>query len=382
MASYQERGGRWQLRVRHRLLPKPFFHTFETEGEARAYGEQLEALLARGVVPVELMQREVARDEPMLAAVIAEYLRLGSPAPSDIDLLGVLHGEVGDVRVMHISIQWVEQYIHRLKIQKNYAPGTIRKRVESLGRVVDWHFRRITMRGEHPPANPFRLMPRGYSVYTERDRAALHQVGGDVRHDVTRDRRLSADEQQAILFALAGGRRVGRERPLMVDPAFVLLFQLIVNTGLRLSEAYRLRVDQVDLVRNVLNVEGSKGHRGKLKPRVVPLVSFLRPMLADWLAGRDGLLFPWWDGAEAGRPRAKTRLGMRFRTLFDYAGVTGFTEHDLRHEATCRWFEMRDQRGGWLFSEVEVCRIMGWSDTRMALRYASLRGEDLSARLG
>ena len=384
MASYQERGGRWQVRVRHKLLPKPFFHTFDNEADARRYGEQLEALLARGVVPVELMQPKVQRDEPMLAAVIAQYLRFASPAPTDIELLTLLHRRVDSIRVVNITVQWVEQFIHNMKIKDNYAPGTIRKRVESLGRVLDWHFRRVTEAGAYPPANPFRLMPRGYSVYTQRDKDALAESGqGEVKHDVSRNRRLAAHELHAILAALDGVKRPDRERPLTVEPAFVLLFQLIVNTGLRLSEAYRLRVEQVDLQRNVLNVEGSKGHRGKLKPRVVPLVPMLRPMLASQVAGQEphALVFPFWDGTEEGRPRAKTRLAMRFRSLFNYAALVDFTEHDLRHEATCRWFEMRDARGGWLFSEVEVCKIMGWSDTRMALRYASLRGEDLAARL-
>ena len=36
---------------------------------------------------------------------------------------------------------------------------------------------------------------------------------------------------------------------------------------------------------------------------------------------------------------------------------------------------------GWIFSETEICKIMGWKDTRMMLRYASLRGQDLSSRL-
>lgn len=177
MASYQRRGDKWQLRVKHPLLPKPFFHSFSSEEDARNYGTQLEALLAAGVVPAELLERKVVRDEPMLAAIIAQYLRLGSPAPSDITLLTILHREVGNVRVLHITIQWVEQYVHNLKVQQNHAPGTIRKRVESLARVLDWHFRRITQRGEHPPANPFRLMPRGYSLYSQRDKDLLAKSG-------------------------------------------------------------------------------------------------------------------------------------------------------------------------------------------------------------
>jgi hypothetical protein len=62
--------------------------------------------------------------------------------------------------------------------------------------------------------------------------------------------------------------------------------------------------------------------------------------------------------------------------------VPHFTEHDLRHEACCRWVTMRGADGrGWLFNEVEISKIMGWSDTSTMASYASLRGEDLSARL-
>ena len=55
--------------------------------------------------------------------------------------------------------------------------------------------------------------------------------------------------------------------------------------------------------------------------------------------------------------------------------------HDLRREAKCRWVEPRDAGGRWVFSEVEICKIMGWTDPRMMLRYASLRGTDLADRL-
>ena len=57
-------------------------------------------------------------------------------------------------------------------------------------------------------------------------------------------------------------------------------------------------------------------------------------------------------------------------------------EHDLRHEATCRWLELRDAAGGWMFRLEEVNRIMGWStSSTMAQRYASFRGADLAQRL-
>ena len=162
-----------------------------------------------------------------------------------------------------------------------------------------------------------------------------------------------------------------------------MLTALILDTGVRLSEGFTMRDDQIDLARRIIDVEGSKGHRGKLKPRTVPIKRALLDRLTVYLDGRTGRLFPaLWDGTPADKRKAGHRLTQRYRAAFDITGLTHLTEHDLRHEATCRWFELRKPDGGWVFSDIEVCRIMGWTDTKLALRYLSLRGEDLSAPAG
>lgn len=367
-ASIQARGRRFQLRLTDRLLPAPFFRTFDTLPQAQEYRDMALSLLGRGILPLELLPAEerAAGDRRSLRSVIEAYLAAAPSASSERDLLAVVMEEVGGVRAAGLSYSWVEEYVRGLK-GRRLAPGTIRKRVGALGRVLDWYH--LSSSGE-ARQNPFRLLPRGYSTYSAHD--------GEPVFDVHRDRRLLPAEEARIRAALAGERRPDRERPLSIDPAFTLLFELIVSTGLRLSEAYRLRWDQVDAARGVLRVEGSKGHRGALKPRVVPLVRSLREALKS---GGEGLVFPFWDGTPEGRARTTSKLSARFRGLFDYARVADCTEHDLRHEAACRWFEMRSPDGRWLFSDVEVCRIMGWKDLRMALRYASLRGEDLADRL-
>lgn len=379
MASIQERSGKWQLRVVHKLLPKPFFDTFTDEVEARAYGVQLESLLDRGIVPVELLEAGKRGDNPLLKRLIEDCLADSSVAPSDQSTLNLLNKSVGAVRLLSVTAAWADAWVVDLKTVQHLAPSTIRKRVESLARVIDGYWR---LKNDVAPANPLRLMPRGYSQVTEREAALLQASDLIVKRDVQRDRRLWPQEYARVRSALAGERREGRERSLEVDDDFSLLFELIVNTGLRLSEAYSLRVDQVDLARWVLRVAGSKGHRGVIKPRVVPLVIELRELLAERCRRRVGLLFPFWNGTKEDKKLATGRLSQRFSTLFSFAQVDDFTEHDLRHEATCRWVEMRDPAGRWVFSEIEVCKIMGWSDFKMMLRYASLRGEDLSARLG
>lgn len=375
--NIQQRGGRFQMRVRHALLPKPFFSTFDSEAEAAAYGAQLEALLARGIVPAELAAAPARRaDDPLVIEVIRAYSRAAHVAPSDSEVLDVLVRETPGLRVSGVTFAWCDEYVRRLKRVNNLAPGTIRKRVGSLARVLDWHIRQTTAPGAQPIPNALRLLPRGYSAYTPDDVA----TGAKAKRDTVRNRRLAPEEYQRILQALSGHKRPDRERALAHDPAFALLFHLLVDTGLRLFEAYRLRVASIDFAQGIINVDGSKGHHGAIKPRVVPLKPALREQLRVWCDGRVGLVFPFWDGSAEDKDKASGRLTARFRVLFDYAGVPDFREHDLRHEATCRWVEMRNATG-WVFSEIEVCKIMGWSDTRMMLRYASLRGSDLASRL-
>jgi integrase len=386
MASVQKRGNKYQLRVKNKLLPRPFFFTFDTEAEALGYGDQLEALLARGVVPQEMLAAPAARgDDPKLVDLIDEYKRTQPVTDSDAALLDIVARALVGLRVSGVTFLWAEKYVKDLKVSRNLAPGSIRKRIGTLARVLDWHWLRVADKNPdngNVRANPLRLLPDGYSAYSRIDRQAVKAAGGEAKVDVSRERRLAPAEEQRVRLALSGVKRDDKERALPVDPDLTMLFDLILDTGLRLREAYRLRLDQFDLERGIIHVEGSKGRRGVIKPRVVPLKRELRERLKKWLKGKGkGLVFPFWDGQPESLANTTSRLSSRFRTLFDYAGVEDFTEHDLRHEATCRWFELKKPRVGWVFSDLEICKIMGWTTTKMALRYLSLRGEDLANRL-
>ena len=361
MASIQQiKNGKFQVRIKNKVLPKPLFFTFDTEAEARSYADNATSLLKQGVVPQVLMdlsaQKKDSADatQHRVAAVIRSYLGAAPVTDSDAKLLGVITGELpGGLLVSDITVKWAESYVLSLKTGrhslpgassrkvKNLAPGSIRKRVESLARVLDWHWRRETPAGGVAPPNPLRSMPKGYSTYTAAEAKMAQANGLEAKKDVERNRRLSPDEEQRVVRVLMGEVVGDMSAPEAPAPAMLMLFRLTLATGLRLQEAYTLRVEQVDFARGLIAVDGSKGHRGVIKPRSVPMLP----------------------------------------SLFSRAGVPDFTEHDLRHSACCAWFELRAPDGRWVFSDVEICKIMGWSNYAMILRYASLRGEDLVARL-
>lgn len=380
MASVRlTKSGNFELRVRNRLLPKDLHFTFNDEAAAHDYGAQLEALLAQGIVPKELIE-EKSEPMPRLHAIIRAWQHHGSLSRTDNDVLDLITAEIGKLRLDEITYAWCEQWVSDMKLKANLAPSTIRKRIGALSRTLDWHMRKTP---KLALANPLRMLPRGSASYSAKDAAAVTSAGKRVKVDTVRDRRLRPGEHERIMRALAGHKRPDRERALPVDHDLSDLYLLIVHTGLRLREAYTVRASQVQ--GNTLRVRSSKQWHGREAWRNVPMVKEIRPMMAQraQAAAPDRLIFQFWDGDPEGLDQVSARLSRRFTTLFAYAGCVGLTEHDLRHEATCRWYEMRRPDGAWLFREAEIEKIMGWAPgSSMGSRYASFRAEDLADRLG
>lgn len=381
-------GKGFQLRVTHKLLPKPYYDTFPSREEAEAFGTQMEHLLKNGVVPHELAKEAPKTVNPLMLEVIKGYESLGAVNPMEKELLSATTEDMLGVRLNDITPTWVDHFIHKLKFVNNNAPGTIRKKVSMYGRILDWHFRRTTPQGTLAPGNPFRGLKRGYSVYTRDDAkklAALPTSEGEkakrAKKDVQRNRRMLPAEYERVKLSMQGKKFPGQPWHREADPELEMLLDLIIDSGLRQREAYRLDTAHLYLDRGFMDVPGSKGRDGEIKPRIVPLKPHLVERLKAYTEGMEGLLFHWWDGTPEHLDIATDNLGQVFRRLFKYAKVPDFKEHDLRHEACCRWFELRGNDGRWLYSDVEICKIMGWSDYSMVLRYASIRGEDLASRM-
>lgn len=383
----QKPSGKWEIGLRHPSLPggRKYF-TFDTEAEANAYAEQWRLMKLADIAPPAELLRATPKTAVTVAHVVRAWMNSGLAAPSQQSALGSVVMEVGSVRLADVSYKWLMEYVRSLKVKNNLTPTTIKHRVQALGRSIDEYLR------HHPEVvmqNPTHLLPKGYANYSEVDAKLAIAAGGEAKENVARDRRLHPGEHEKIFAALSGYQREDRQRALQLKGgnALLTMYLLIVNTGLRLKEAYTLTRGQVDMSGKVIRVQNSKQRHGKVSFREVPMRPEVHVALDAYLSTRSLLpsepLFPFIH-EEPGLTikQVSSRLSSRFGLAFEYVGIMGLNEHDLRHEATCRWLELKDATGNWLFRLEEVNRIMGWSsNSTMAQRYASFRGSDLAARL-
>lgn len=384
----QKPSGKWEIGLRHPSLPggRKYF-SFDSEHEAIAYAEQWKMMKKADLPPPsELTKPTAPGDSVRLMRVLGQWSESGFAAPTQVGTLRTVSAEVGSTRLLDANYKWLTSYLRQLKVEKNLSPTSIKHRIQALSRAIDEHLR------HHPElqyTNPVKLLPRGYSTYTEVDAKLVEANGGEVKVTTPRDRRLEAGEHEKIVQVLSGYEHPDRQRGLQLQggDALLTMYLLILNSGLRLQEAFMLKRNQVDMVGKVIRVQSSKQWRGKILFRDVPMRPEVHRSLSAYLATRPMLpgawFFPFMD--EDGVKGVKTvsnRLSARFASAFAYIGIDDLHEHDLRHEATCRWLELKDASGRDMFRLEELNKMMGWAPgSLMAQRYASFRGVDLTRRL-
>lgn len=165
-----------------------------------------------------------------------------------------------------------------------------------------------------------------------------------LKENPARDRRLGPGEEARVLAAL----------PPMVKLAVIIFLE----TAMRRGELCAARRE---------HVRGSLLEIPKTKTgvaRTIPLSSRALAAITELPVRSDGKLLglspTWLTGA--------------FEKACKVARIEDLRLHDLRHEATSRFFE----RG---FSIPEVALITGHSDWKMLKRYTNLRPENLVGRL-
>jgi len=165
-----------------------------------------------------------------------------------------------------------------------------------------------------------------------------------------RERRLDWREYFSILKATKS----------CLNPYIKPIIQIAVHTGMRRGEILNLRWEHISFRQCTLYIPQSKNGYSRTIPMSARVVVIFKRLKSK----EQGAIFPITANA--------------FRLSWDRvllrAGIKGLKFHDLRHEATSRFFE----RG---LNIPEVALISGHRDYRMLARYTHLKAEDLVRKL-
>lgn len=192
--------------------------------------------------------------------------------------------------------------------------------------------------------------------------------------DNARDRRLCTEEEKYLLEALSASGK-GQRANAWVGPICILSLE----TGMRQSEILAIEWKDVDLVDRFLRLRDSKNDEG----RGVPLSSRAVRLLQALPVSISGKVFP--TSASALKQSWRRAIERAKRNYLNDCEKTGkkpakdfledFHFHDLRHEATSRFFESGN------FDVMEVASITGHKTLQMLKRYTHLKARDLAKKL-
>lgn len=224
-----------------------------------------------------------------------------TPTPDYLPNLQTEHGPVNslaDVTPAHLSA-----YLVHLKHQHEYTTATMGRKIASLKSFFAWAARTYAT-----PTNP----------------AADLDVP-TVQKQLPND--LSEPQIERLLAALTGDDWLTlRDR---------CVVQLLLNTGLRVSELTKLDLAHLDLQRDEIRVHG-KGNR----QRIIPLNRLAKRALLDWLDHRADLGEPNTNAiflTRRSRKRVSTRaVQLLVEKYAQQANLKDVTPHTLRHTFATR----------------------------------------------
>lgn len=354
MAHKRIRNGRYYYTIVSKILPKGrTYLTFDDELEGDDYVKKLEAILKSGKIPVGLISQ--ARAIETIEDAINAYMVSVNITDSEYSLLRVAATRHGKVTLNKVNYVWTDFFIDGMKAIM-LSPSTIRHHVGALARCFDWLVRRgdtlLTI-------NPLRGLPRRYSS------------GHKEEHE--RDRRLSHVEELEVRRILDGGKPKNRQRAFTFEhaEAMPLIFELAIESGMRLSEIFTLDIDQIDLPNKTIHLEKTKnGDKRQVPLTSVAIKALVNYLELDCMNGKKAMF-----SFEGRQKQVSSKLSQTFGRVFDAADCGDFTFHGLRHEATCRLYEKTK------LSDLKIAKILGWKSLKMALRYTHLRASDLAEEL-
>ncbi|TCK06131.1 site-specific integrase [Marinobacterium mangrovicola] len=322
MATVRKLRNKWQAQVRIKGH-KPQAKSFTLKSDAVAWARQIETEIQRGVfVDTAVAERMSVRE------AIERYLSGISDSKKqriERSTGRPVVASLGHVSLFNLSNQHLADF--RDEQLQLVGPTTVVHRLSLLSKVL-----KIAAQEWNVP------FPKGVPSVRKPKRPR------------GRDRRLQEGELESLLEALSE------------TPAVQQIVILAVETAMRRGELVKIEWTHINWTARTLHIPETKTG----VPRDVPLSERAIALMNEISASstQQGRMF-------ALQPDS---VSQAFERACRRAGIEGLRFHDLRHEATSRFFEMG-------LNTMEVATITGHKTLEMLNRYTHLRAETLVDRL-
>ena len=339
MATFRKRSGSWQALIKKKGFGQ-IGRTFDTKAEAESWAKVTESEMVRGV----FVSRQEA-ENTTLSETLDRYLR--------------------EVSVLKKSHRTEKIYAETWK--KSFGPRSLASITSTdIAKYRDNRLREVS---ENMVRLELALLSHLFTIAVkEWGMTGLINPVMQIRKPKLpqgRDRRLLPGELDRIIAASGS--------PLL--PAIV---RFAIETGMRQAEIAGMTWNMVDLKKRTVTLLVTKNG----DKRIVPLSTEAVRILSELDRRIDGKV---WGITSHAVAVAYRRAVSRARTTYekeceekkekpDTSFLVDLTFHDLRHEATSRFFE----KG---FNPMEVSAITGHKTLQMLKRYTHLKAEDLAERL-
>lgn len=336
MATIVKRGNRWQAKVRKKGVVRS--QTFETKQRAQQWATKIEYELDAG----RIGRGQAEAERTTLVEALDRYLKERLP-------------EIRGARQLTNLVAQLKKCKFRDRTLASISPPEI-----SI-----WKNELLTGEPGREPLSSQSIVHRMNLLSAVYNRASgewgMESLNNPVRRirrpklPAGRDRRLEVEDYRRL-------RTACNESP---SKWLRPMVSLALFTAMRQGELLRLRWEDIDWKSSSLLVKETKNG----SPRTVPLsIDATRVLRA--LGGTTpklGKIFPVMTG------HAVTHA---FAKVCKAASISDFRFHDLRHEATSRFFEKKKQ-----MSDVQIASITGHKNMMSLKRYAHLRAKRLAAFL-
>ena len=321
MACFRKRGATWQALVKKKGFGQ-IGRTFDTKAEAETWAKITESELVRGVFTSQKEAESTTLSEALDRYEQEVSVKKKSHNIEKVYIRTIKRSFLSERYLATIQGKDVAKY--RDNRLKEVSPTAVRHELALLSHLFTISIKEWGMSGLINPVMQIRRPAPGKA----------------------RDRRINPEEIQGLMNFSPPSMRG------------IILFAL--ETAMRRGEIAGMTWDMVDFKKRTVTIPETKNG----EKRIVPLSTEAVRILSELVRRLDGKV---WDLV----PESITHA---FMFSCHLAGIENLNFHDLRHEATSRFFE----RG---FNVMEVAAITGHKTLQMLKRYTHLKAEDLAKRM-